>query len=956
MAVSVALVMSDLIDSTGTSERLGLAAQALWAEHDRMARALLARCGGVEVEKSDGFLLAFGDAVDATRYAMAYHRGLAGLPEPVAARVGIHVATVDVRSNSAREMAHGARSHELENWMARAVTSRLMSLARAGQTLASPTAVDGLAGSMLSARSHGHWRLQGVEEPLEVYEVGDEDTRFQSPADSAKVWRVVKRSGVWLPLREIPHSLPSEPDGFVGRDADVETLSEAMRRGSRLLTLQGIGGIGKTRLALRLGWQWLGEHPGGSWFCDLSNAHARDGLLYAVAQGLQITLDQPEPVAQVAQAIAARGRCLLVLDNFDRLTEHAGATVVRWMQAAPQAHFLVTTRQVLSLAGEHVFPLAPLAPADAVALFGRRAREAAPNRTPDDHADETIAKLVQMLDCLPLAIELAAARVRAMSPRQMLERMGQRFHLLAVPGRPLSRHATMRAALDWSWELLAAAERRALAQLTVFEGPFTLGDAEAVLDAGEEVPAPWVPDLLQSLIEKSMLRTRGRERFELLRNVQDYAAEHLATPGRFAGSGPTALVAAQMRHWRHYAALEERAILDDDSVVDNLVCACRRATGAGDASAAAGALAGSWVVLRRTGPFQTALDLAASVRRLPGLAPDVQTLVERVAGSADELLGHIEQARAGLDAALHLALEAGDEAAQGWARVALGEHLYKRGQMAAAREVLDRALLSGPQRPGLRCAALNALGTLEMRAGHAEAARTAYEAALPLAREGNDTARIGGLLGNLAILAHQDGQEARALDLYEQSLALTQRGRDRRWEGNTRCNLGLLLQEHGRGDEAESQFRQALAIAREIGHAMLEATVLCNLGIRLDVRGELASACTHHEQALEVALRMGDRRAAGQFSGYLGEALARCGRVAAGLERLAEGEALLLDAADSVSLGLLRCQRALAEFLAGRGDQARELLAAQKVASRAEGAGELRRAIERTERLMTLRV
>ncbi|MEN9631020.1 MAG: hypothetical protein RJA10_4248, partial [Pseudomonadota bacterium] len=731
-------------------------------------------------------------------------------------------------------------------------------------------------------------------------------------------------------------------------------LSDALNGGARLCTLLGIGGIGKTRLALRLGWQRLGDHAGGVWFCDLASAQTRDALLFEVAQGLQARLDQADPVQQIGQTIAARGPCLVILDNFDRLTAWAGETLSHWMRAAPEARFVVTSRQVLSVPGERALPLAPLAATEGVALFERRAREAAPDRTGSDATDPTVMELVRLLDGLPLAIELAAARVRVMSPRHMVERMGQRFRLLAAPGRALQRQATMRAALDWSWDALPLAERRALAELTVFEGPFTLADAEAVLTQFDDIDAPWTPDLLQSLVEKSMLRVSGSDRFELLRNVQEYAAEHLATPGRLPGSGPEGLAAMQDRHAQHFSTLDDAALASaGEAAIGNLVAACRRSAHAGHVAGAAGALKRAWPLLRRTGPYRLVLDLTERVLALPELSAPGRAEAELVAGLAHELLGQVDDARRWLNSAVDRAHQSGQPEGEGWAQVALGEHLYKRGQSDGARRALDRALDLGEPRSELRCAALNALGTLEMRLGHIDDAKARYREGLELARAIDDKARIGGLLGNLAILAHDEGQQDMALSLYEEALAMTERGGDRRWEGNIRCNLGLLLQERGRDAEAEGQFQLALTLAREVGHAMLEGTVACNLGLLMDARGDLPKARLHHQQALAVARRVGDQRAAGQFAGYLAEVLGRLGQTAEALALLDGAEAALRQVKDETSLALLNCQRAVVEFLAGQPGPAHERLAALRLAGLAGGTAELQRSIERAEGLMT---
>ena len=242
-----------------------------------------------------------------------------------------------------------------------------------------------------------------------------------------------------------------------------------------------------------------------------------------------------------------------------------------------------------------------------------------------------------------------------------------------------------------------------------------------------------------------------------------------------------------------------------------------------------------------------------------------------------------------------------------------------------------------------------------MRLGHADAASAAYSAALSLARGLGDASREGGLLGNLAILAHEAGAAEIAQLQYEQALALAVRMHDRRWEGNTRCNLGLLHQERGQSDEAEAEFQRALEIARETGHAMLEATVQCHLGILVEARGKPEAACRHCEEAVALALHLGDRRAEGQFRGHLGQCHARCGRNSEAMVELSAGEAALREVADDASLALLRCQRALTEHLAGLAEAAQRTLDEVRRLSNAAVPGEIRQAIKQVELAIRLR-
>jgi class 3 adenylate cyclase len=453
MAVVRALLLTDVVDSTRLSAALGDAATArLWAAHDRVARDLLRDAGGREIDKSDGMLLLFESAADAVRYAFAYHSALTALETPIKARAALHVGPVLLRENSAADVALGAKPLEVDG-IAKVVAARMMATARGGQTLLSSEAGAALGDTSLASRSHGYWRLKGIPEPMEVLEVQRADGQFAEPLEGANAHRVTRAGDLWLPVREIARRLPGERDAFVGRHEQLADLTARFAGGARLVSLLGMGGSGKTRLALRFAWANLADFPGGVWFCDLAPARSLDGIVRAVADALDVPLGKDDPVAQLGSAIAGRGTCLVIMDNFEQVSRHSYDTLGAWLDRAPAARFLVTTREVLGLPGEQTIALPPLAPRDAAALFTLRAQAARENFQPGADDDAAIAELSRLLDGLPLAIELAAARVRAMAPRALLARVSERFKLLASAGGRRDRQATLRATLDWSWDL-----------------------------------------------------------------------------------------------------------------------------------------------------------------------------------------------------------------------------------------------------------------------------------------------------------------------------------------------------------------------------------------------------------------------------------------------------------------------------------------------------------------------
>jgi len=953
-----ALLLTDLVDSTQLAERLGDAAAAeLNAGHDRAARSLLRAWRGREIDKTDGMLMLFDRVDDAVGYALAYHAALRSLPVALQARAGVHFGPVILRRNSAEDVAHGAKPLEVEG-IAKPTAARIMTLAAGGQTLLSAEARVALGDTPLRVQSHGYWRIKGIAEPMELFEAGDESAPFAPPPDSGKVYRVVSRDGLWLPLRDVAHGLPAERDAFVGRQQALADLARRFGQGARLVSVLGVGGTGKTRLATRYGWTWLGDFPGGAWFCDLSSARGLEGIVQAVAHALGVPLGAEDPVEQLGHAIAGRDRCLLILDNFEQVARHAEQTLGRWLDRAANARFLVTTREVLGLPGEVALALPPLDVGEATALFVRRAASAKPGFDAHAGEGEAIAQLVRLLDGLPLAIELAAARVRVMSPRMLLARMDQRFQLLAASGGRRDRQATLRATFDWSWELLAEAEKSALAQLSVFEGGFTLDAVEAVLDLSRFPDGRWPPDLLQSLVDKSFVRPVEGGRFDMLSSVQDYAAEHLRSADRFAGSGAQAVREAQARHGAHFAGwASTRPDHIDDQEIDNLGAACRRAVLRDDAATAVATLEGAWAVLSQRGPFGVGGELAVAVANMRSLAPAERGRTAFTLGLALNACGRAADAQRHLESALRLAREHRLQALEARALIALGDVQVNQAQYADGKALYVQALpiaLSAELRIDV-CAALNGLGSACSDLGLVEEAREHYAGALQAARDAADRRWEGWVLGNLGTLHFHAGALDEAMSHFGAAMEISRELGDRKGEGNMLCNVAALHEMHGRLAEALQASNQALQLARAIGHVRLECIVLCNLGLVSMDQRDWASARQHLDAALALARRLNDRRSEGLFLGYLGQLLVQQGSHDEARGCLDVGEKLLQEVSDRFSLGLLLCRRVELEALVGDISAAEAALSAAQQIGKELASGpdsELGVGLSRAERVL----
>lgn len=907
------LFFTDVVDSTAVTERLGdQRASALWSDHDRRARSLLRRWRGREIDKSDGFLLMFDEVADAVGFALELHEALAGLQPPLRCRSGMHRCELVLRQPTEEDLLLGAKPLEVDG-VGKAIAARLMALAEGGQTLLSAEAARGLIEAGYHVTSHGHWRLKGIAEPIEVFEVARDGAPLVPPADAAKAYRVVLQDGLWRPAASIVHSLPVERDAFVGRQRELQALAGRFDAEHRLVSVVGEGGIGKTRLVLRFAHGWLGSFPGGAWFCDLGAARDLDGIARAVATGLRTTLGRGDPIEQISSVLAARGTCLLMLDNFEQVASLAEATLGSWMDAAPQARLLITSREVLQVKGEEPLRLDPLPRGDAARLYELRASmhdaETAGGNS------EALMSLVALLDGLPLAIELAAARSDVLSPEAMAVRLRERVGLLSLGGRRLDRQSTLRATLDWSWELLTPIEQRTMAELSVFEDGFDIRAAEAVVDhplGGDLV------DLVQQLVLKSWLRSSQSRRLGMLRSVHEYAAERL---GDDSGG-------ARRRHWAYFAHFsEDEATRDRSAELGNLVAACRRAA-AHDRRSAVSALEGAWAAIRLVGPFRAGLELARQIEASGSLALRELAVVTSIQGAALSLTGCTAEAAMAYERALAAARSAGDDALMGRVCRLTADLASSLGRLDDAdRHLQEAARLAEASADGQgRCLALSGHGTLRLKQGRLDEARDCYERALSMASDRPMRRWRGGLHGNLGVVAQLQGRLAEALRHYGTALDLARDLGDLQWEGNSRCNLGWLLHEMGDDRSALGELGHALRIARSMGHRRLEATALCNLGIVEDALGEDVSAGETLGESVRLAEALGDLQMVSQFRGYLGEWSARNGEAAAAtdhftfaLRHLPEG--------DATAKGLLAAQQASAFAAQGNLDQAREWLA-----------------------------
>ncbi len=803
---TVTFLFTDIEGSTALLQRLGDEYATVLTDHHRLLRHAFGERGGVEVDAAgDGLYFAFPSARSAllagiaAQQAVRAHEWTAGAA--VTVRMGLH--TGEALSGEGGYV--GIDVHR---------AARICAAGHGGQLLISQTTHDLVADELpagITLRDLGEHRLRDLAGRQRLYQAVVPDLPSAFP-----------------PLRTVdsrPNNLPRQLTTFVGRERQ---LSEAKRllASSPLLTLTGPGGVGKTRIALQLADDLLGELNDGAWLVDLGVLTDPDFLAPAVAASLGLAEQPGRPLlATILDHLHGR-ELLLVLDNCEHVVAESAELADGLLRASPSLRIVATSREALGIAGEAVFPLPSLGLPDqdrslpldelsafeAIRLFADRAAAVLPTFELTASNAPAVAQICRRLDGIPLALELAAARVRTLSVEQIAARLDDRFRLLAGGSRAaVPRHQALRAAVDWSFDLLSEPERATWRRLSVFAGGFTLEAAEAIC-AGEGVDEADVLDLLSRLVEKSLVVSEAmvsEARFRLLETVRQYAREKLM------GSGEAADALRRHRDWflRVVSRIEPQFY--------------------------GGSHAGSGI---------------------------------------DEL----DREHDNLRAALEWSADEPGEAAAGLPLAAgLWRFWETRGHVVEGRSWLERLLTASSDAPlPVRSSALTGAGVLAYLQGDYDAAFAFHEESLILHRQVGNPQSIAYAANNLANVAVQQGDYGRARSLYEESLALARGAGDTPGSAIALINLADVLARQGELEEARSLFEESIATFREQGNSWGMAFALDSFGVVARRHGDHASARTFHGQAKEISQGLGDERGLARALAHLAEVAGLEGDVA----------------------------------------------------------------------------
>ncbi len=735
------------------------------------------------------------------------------------------------------------------------------------------------------------------------------------------------------------HNLEGEEDAFVGRQEALAELAARVAPGA-LVAISGPAGGGKSRLARRFAWSRLAGWPGGVWWCDLSEGAGEQGLHFALSRVLDVPLTRRDPGGQLGYALRELGRSLIVLDGCEDPDEAALGWLARWRAGAPEVGWLTTGRARLALEGAEALALPPLptpAPGEdslaaladnpAVALFVSRARAARRGfrLTADNAAD--VAELVRQLDGLPLAIELAAARARVMQPAQLLARLSQRFALLG--GR-----ASLRAALDSSWDTLDRWEQAALARCSVFESPFSAEAAAAVVDLPSPPEAPPVASLLERLLDRSLLHRppEAPGLYAAYLTIREYAAQRLGADERDRARQRHAAWFARFGQDRHYlnSGRGLGALRTLSHALADLMTAARSAAARGDGGEALSACHAVAHVVSRRGPLARGLALLEEVAASGALsahqALDLELLVLQVlaVGEADATLY-----QRGVDC-LERARALGDPLRVGRAHKAVSNALLRLQRWPEMVSHLDAArgpLADDPELGSVLCN----LGYAQHLMGQREAGRATLEAALARSRADDNRQVQASALLRLAGLRQGEGDLETSLEEHQEALALFRESENHHAEAVALGNLALIHQIRGESAACLVRNEQALAMHRRLGSRLSVALSLGNLAGVKQERGWMAEAEADYAEALAIYEEADHAQGQARIQLYLSDLKLTVGALEEA--RAAAARALALSRSAGGGANEIWALRSLGYALEALGDAAAAPLLAEAVAA-----------------------
>ncbi len=869
-----AYAVTDIQGSTELWERLGPAFAPALSDHNRIVREAIAESGGTVLRtEGDSFAAEFPGAAAALRFAIATQERLHAHSWPLEA--GELLVRIGVYAGPAEEVqAAGAASRR--SGAALAMAAAVSAAGHGGQIVATKETVDAAGVTTAVLADLGEHRLSATTARVRLVQVLPESLAsrtFPPPRTESALLTNISR----------------ETNAFVGRETELRELQALLPiPAGRLITLTGTGGIGKSRLACHAAISLLPRFPGGVWFADVSEARSPADVARAAAAALGIPLaGRDDPPRAVAAALEFRKPLLLILDSFEGAVAHASATVGLWTKSARDARFLVTSRTLLHLSGEREIALGPLpapprpardgtrrqataqlAGFDSVRLFVARALEHSPAFALTAENAGAISEICSRLEGIPLAVEIAAAHLRDASPARIVEqlraRIGSIEHSAAGSG---TRRQTLTGTLEWTYSELADWERSAFRQACVFRGGFFLEAAETVVDLSDFPDAPLAIDAIQSLRDRSLLRswdTPFGTRFGMFATVREFGERHGAEGAAEAERRHATCFSTYGEQWRARLTSPDgvealrRLTLEEENFLRAAEWGLARGEEAGRDLAAQSVLAWSEVALSR-GPYSEVRPWCEAVlKQLPG-RPVLRTQLLSASSRADFYLGNMGPCLADAEQSLVEARASGSPGIVARGMVWLARVLTVTGDMKRSRALYDEAEALARQAGDL-VALSNAhgmRGTLFHELRDFEAQGRDFAEAVRLARQSGNPLALARHLTNSGSTYRYRGEPDAALAVYDEAERIFLEAGNTGDAGSVAANRGIILFEKGDSDGAKECFLRALEAYRLVGYRQQIALTLGNLGSLYGMRGEHAEGLRLAGEAVAVARELG---------------------------------------------------------------------------------------------------
>ncbi len=855
---TVTFLFTDIEGSTRLIQALGDARAAeVFEEHRRLLRQSISAGGGHELQdQGDGFLFVFQRAHDAVRAAVEGQRGIDTHPWPEGARLRIRMGLHTGEPVSTPEGYVGVDIHRAARISAAGHGGQILT-SEATRALVGRDLLDGVA-----LRDLGEHRLKDLATPERIFQLVLPDLPHEFPP--------LKSLSVLL------NNLPIQATSFVGREREMADVKNLLRT-SRLVTLTGVGGCGKTRLALQVAGEVLETFPDGVWLVELAPLSDPGLIPQAVTSVLRIQEEPDQPLLDTLTDVLQTRHLLLILDNCEHLLDASARLADALLRHCANLRFLATSRESLGVAGEAAFRVPSLRLPDdpalhseqlrdyeATRLFVERAGAALPGFAVSETDAQAISTICQRLDGIPLAIELAAARVKVLTIEQIAERLRDRFRLLTGGSRAaLPRQQTLQAAMDWSHGLLTVSERTMLRRVSVFTGGFTLEAAEEIC-AGQGVEATDVLDLLSQLVDKSLALFR-EGRYRLLETVRQYGRDRLLEAGEAD--------ALRTQHRDFFLAMAEEAEhhrdtsdeidwldrldLEHDNFRAALEWSLERGNG-GDAARLAGALGWFWSIRGHSAEGSRWLE---EILKRPALPPALRAKALRWAGALTSTLADYLTAVDRWHEALALCRDLDD-------RIGAAECLGRLGSLAhLLGDDLDRAIALGEEGLGLarssgdptiiaRSLSRLAWGVTRRDLRKAEAL---LEESLALARRSSGRVLLAAALLDLTMICVHRGHLRRAAVLGEESLSLCQLLKNESGVASALSALAAVARDQGDLERCARLCEEGLSRARRFGPKAQVPDFLTHLGLGALQQGRNEEAAPLLEEALSLSQTMGQK-------------------------------------------------------------------------------------------------